>query len=262
MSAVMADPIADERPLPPAGPGVVGAAVGVVGAALVAGGARLGAVALAVAVIAVGVVLAVGAPRLLRLPNAAVSTRTALVGTACVGVVELTADRAGNLRWLGTALAIGLMVAFLAEMLRRDARPRLTESIAGAALVLALLATGAFYLPTVIEFHGAFATYAACAGVAIGLVADLVAHARATAHEWSLPIGLLLSAVTGWAIGAAGDHQWNIPMLSALVACGVAYALRVVLRGVLHPWNQAALGAASVLVAGMAPYALLWVFAR
>ncbi|GAB3582043.1 hypothetical protein [Calidifontibacter terrae] len=254
---------ADELPLPlPAGPGAVGAVVGVVGAAAVAAGAWAGALPLAIVLIALGVVVSFGAPRLLNLPHPTGSTRTLLLGTTCVAVVELLADRAGNLRWLGTALAIGLMISFLAEMLRRDGRPRLTESIAGTALVLAILATGAFYLPTLIEFRGAYATGAACAGVAIGLLADLLAHARTSAHEWSLPVGLLVSAVAGWGIGIGSDRPWNISMLTALVACGVSYALRIVLRRAAHPTEQAALGAASVLVAGIAPYALLWVFAR
>lgn len=253
----------DQLPLSSsAGPGVVGAAVGLAGAVAVAAGAWGGRLTLTIALIVLGVVVSIGGPRLLRLPNPGTSTRALLLGTGCVAAVELLAERAGNLRWLGTALAVSLMIAFLAEMLRRDGRPRLTESIAGAAMLLALLATGAFYLATVVEFRGAYATYAACAGVAIGLAVDALAQTRAATREWSLPAGLLLSAVAGWGIGVASDQQWNIPMLAALAACGLSHALRGVVDAAVRPAESAALGAASVLVAGIAPYALLWVFTR
>lgn len=260
MSGVRHASMPDELPRP----GLVGVGSGVLCAALIALGAFAGTAALAAALIACGLAVAWGWPTLLGLPRPSTSSAVLLVGVIGIGVVEVLAPRSGGLKWLTTALAVSLMAAFLHELVRTDGRPNLTRSIAGAVFGLAVLALGAFHLTAIINFEGAVAIYAACAGVALGLLVD-AGLGRSAAHEWALPIGLAISAGVGACLGIIADRPWNVPMLTALIACGLAHALRRVLA--FAPRLQdarasAALGAASALFVGVVPYVVLWIFSR
>ena len=250
----------EERPSPGALTVVSGLAAG----AAVALGTYGGALPLALALIACGVAVAWGWPILLDLPRPPGSSAVLLAGLVGIGVVELLAPRSHGLRWLTTALAIGLMVAFLHELLRSDGRRSLTLSIAGAVFGLAVLAVGAFHLSTLVEFDAKFVTYAACLGVAVDVVVDFFLGGR-TLGEWSLPISLLLAVAAGAALGVLSETPWNAPMLSALAACGIAHALRRVV-GSLPRASEApaavALGAGSVLVVGIVPFAVVWALTR
>ncbi|HEV6952941.1 MAG TPA: hypothetical protein VKY86_06770 [Promicromonospora sp.] len=99
---------------------------------------------LAAAAVALVVLVALGWPSLLRLP-APGSTRlvVALCGIGGAAVVYLTPGEP-VLRHLPVVLAGAVVLAFVAQMLRRDGRPQLTESVSGtvAGVVAALGAAG------------------------------------------------------------------------------------------------------------------------
>lgn len=232
--------------------------------ALVALGAWAGSAVLAAALIGCGLLVAWGWPVLLDLPRPPGSSAVLVVGVAAVGSVELLARQAAGLRWLTTALAVGLMAAFLHELLRSDGRRSLTLSIAGAVFGLAVIGSGAFHLDVLVELDARPVTYAACAGVVAGTLVD-AGLARTAVGEWSLPIGLLVAAAAGVVIGLASGVAWNAPMLTGLVCSGLTHALRRVV-GTLPRANQVpaaiALGAACPLLVGIAPYAVLWALSR
>nr|BFF20101.1 hypothetical protein GCM10025730_36220 [Promicromonospora thailandica] len=99
---------------------------------------------LAAAVVVLVVLVALGWPSLLRLP-APGSTRlvVALCGVGGAAVTYLTPGEP-VLRHLPIVLAGAVVLAFVAQMLRRDGRPQLTESVSGtvAGVVSAVAASG------------------------------------------------------------------------------------------------------------------------
>ncbi len=102
-------------------------------------------VALAVAL--AGLVVAWGWAPLLGLPSPRGTSTVLAVGVAaCVGAAALTTDDP-FLEWIPGALAVALIGAFLHQLLRRDGRPRLTESVAGSGAGLAILSMGVAYIP-------------------------------------------------------------------------------------------------------------------
>ena len=101
-------------------------------AATVALGALAGPVLLAAALLVTVIVMATGWPTLLGLPTQRGSTTVlALGGTAAVLVVTLAGTDDEPLRWLTPLLALSVVATFAHQLLRRDMRPRLVESVAG-----------------------------------------------------------------------------------------------------------------------------------
>lgn len=128
-------------------------------ATLVTASALLGTAWLVVVLLVVVAVLAAGWPTLLSLPTQRGSTTVlALCGTAGVMVVALTgglgseigvpvgtdSEPMQELRWLAPVLALSVVVAFTHQLLRRDFRPRLVESVTGvvSGVVVVALASG------------------------------------------------------------------------------------------------------------------------
>lgn len=187
------------------------AAVGM--AALVIASATLGTAWLVLVLLVVVTVFAAGWPTLLGLPTQRGSTTVlALCGTAAVLVVAVTgglgseigvpesADVAPmqQLRWLAPVLALSVVVAFTHQLLRRDFRPRLVESVTGvvSGVVVVSLASG----------------WLACALVpsGTGLTHTAALAAAAAALAGSLPVPrlivkplLAIAAATGAAVAVA-----------------------------------------------------------
>lgn len=112
------------RAVPALSAAVLGAMVGVA--------ALAGPTLLAGALLVTVVVMATGWPTLLGLPTQRGSTTVlALCGTAAVLVVALTAEQDRPLALLTPVLALSVIATFAHQLLRRDMRPRLVESVAG-----------------------------------------------------------------------------------------------------------------------------------
>ena len=90
------------------------------------------------------ILVALGWPRMLRLPAAGGTRLVALIGG--LGAVASTWYTPSEpvLRYLPIVLAISIVLAFLSEMMRRDGRRRLTESVTGTvtAVVVAVCCAG------------------------------------------------------------------------------------------------------------------------
>ncbi|MFI6425657.1 hypothetical protein [Promicromonospora sp. NPDC050880] len=178
---------------------------------------------LAAAVVVLVVLVALGWPSLLRLP-APGSTRV-VVALCGIGGAAVTYVTPGEpvLRHLPTVLAGAVVLAFVAQMLRRDGRPQLTESVSGtvAGVVAAIAASGWI------------AAARSDAGAAL-VVTSAVALAVAAAVS-ALPVrgwvALAISAVAAVLVGgAAGTLLPNIDTVSGLW-CGLVAGLTV---GALH----------------------------
>ena len=97
-------------------------------------------VALAVAL--AGFVLAWGWPLLLSLPSPRGTTGVLAIGTVLMTGTTLVTKDDPYLEWMPAALAVSVIVGFLHQLMRRDGRPRLTESVAAVTSGLAIISAG------------------------------------------------------------------------------------------------------------------------
>lgn len=189
-------------------------------AALVALGAAAGAPVLVAALLLVVVAVASGWPTLLSLPTQRGSTTIiALCGAVAVTAVAFTEDEP-LLRWLPGVLALGVIAAFWHQLLRRDMRPRLVESVTGvvSGVVAVELASG---------WLGALHAPGGAPLVLMGAVAVAAASA-ATGLPWPQKLTGPIAIVAGGAFAALAGRL--LPTLHAVpsAAVGLVVALLVV----------------------------------
>ena len=146
-----------------------------------------------VAIALVVLVLAVGWPALLRLPDrVGSSTVIALVGLGAVVGVAGTHGHP-HLRNLPIVIALGVLLAFVNELARRDGRPRMVDSVTGTVAGMVVAGAAA----------GWIAAGRGAGGVAL-VVAGAVGLAVASAVA-AVPLGGWLGALTTTAAGLAGS---------------------------------------------------------
>lgn len=110
---------------------IVPSAAAAVLAVLLAVGALAGPFLLSASLLVAVVALATGWPNLLGLPTQRGSTTVlSLCGAGAVLLVSLDPGDAG-LSWLAAGLAMSVVATFAHQLLRRDMRPRLVESVTG-----------------------------------------------------------------------------------------------------------------------------------
>jgi hypothetical protein len=228
---------------------VLGALASVALAALVALSAYSGSAVLAAAVALVVLGVALGWPALFELPGPRGSgAAVALTGFAAVALALVVQHRARPLAWFAGMLAVGILLAFVREILRRAPRDALVESLTGtlAGQVVAVLAASWLLVPR---------TALGAAGVLVAAAA-LCAARLTTALPWS-------GAVTGWvglALGmgaAALAAQLTVPrQLGAGVLIGVAVAGVVAGLDRLLATAQESRGSAALIASAAAPVAV------
>ena len=124
------------------------------------------------------------------------------------------------LDWLALAAAGGVVVAFLHQLLRRDGRPRLVESLSGEvmAVVLIVCAAALIGLPRTKGGADAVLSLAACAAAAFAV--ELVPLPE---RLMAVPLVVGSAAAGGLAAGLVPDT----PVTFGVVA-GLAYAVGVI----------------------------------
>ncbi len=229
----------------------------VVLAALLVPALRTDAVVLAGALAWTGLVLAWGWPRLL-------GSSSRFGSSFAIGVTAVLAPAAGAavtdepyLRLVPVALAVGLGVMFGHQILRRDGRPRLTESAGVTAFGLGLVAVGTTWVPLARASRPTDLATAALVAVAVASLADLAAGITAL-RAWLLPVAMVLGG-SGSVVAAAlmGTPRPATAALVGVLAAAVSLALRrvlVVLPPVTAVRCQLASAASGVLVAGVVAY--------
>ncbi|GAB3442332.1 hypothetical protein GCM10027517_19260 [Phycicoccus ginsengisoli] len=183
----------------------------------------------AVAVALAGFVLAWGWPVLLGLPSPRGTTTVLSVGTAlATGAVFLTRDEP-YLEWLPAAMAVAVIVAFGHQLLRRDGRPRLTESVASVVAGLAVVSSGAALAAIPQFLNGQHGLAAAMAGLAVGALADpLISVPRL--RQWALFIAMFSGGVAALVVAlVAGEPTVGSAALLGLLAAAISHATRRVL---------------------------------
>jgi hypothetical protein len=206
-----------------------------------------------------GLVLAWGWPRLLgsssRFGSSLAIGTTGLLTAAATAVTT----EQPYLRLVPAALAVGLGVMFGHQILRRDGRPRLTESIGVTSFGLALVALGSTWMPLARSARATDVAVVAFVAIGVSALADLVVSSE-RARAWMLPLAMLLGGASALVAAAltGGPGPARAGLVGLLVA-GVAHALRralLVLPGIGSLPAQLAAGAASLLVCGVVAYGL------
>lgn len=189
-------------------------------AAAVAVAGYFGGLALSISAAVLAVVFALGWPALAGLPFVVGSaTVVALGGVGAVAVVHLT-DTQPFLRYLPVVFAAAILLAFVSELLRRDGRTRLVESVSGTVA-------------------GTLVAVAVAGWVAIG---------RTPGGEHLVVVGALALAV-GSAVVALHLARWIGALVTAGAAAGAGALGGLLLPG-LDPLAGALLGlAVGILVA-------------
>lgn len=159
------------------------------------------------------VIFAAGWPRLVDLPvEIGPGVVIALCGFGSLAVVEITGDIGG------VAVVVGLAVAaaFVQEMLRRDGRPRLVESVAGTVTGSVVAASAAMWpalgdsraaIAVVVTAATALAAGAACTAVparaqVVAAMATVGAGGAGLLAGYLMsPVGMLVGGLTGLVAG-------------------------------------------------------------
>lgn len=227
------------------------------GAVFVGVSASAGEAILAMALLLGSLIIAWGWPRATGLPSPkGASAVLALTAVLLVGSV-LAVARSPYLRWASAALAIGLIAMFVQQLLRRDGRPRLTESVMGTALGMVVLASGIAYLPIVHVSDGAQLIACAMAAIAAGTGADLLVRSPAV-RPWLLPLSMVIGGLASVALSLlVGAPDIPPAALIGVTCSALSHALRRLLSpeaGSYSSQGQIATGLASVAMSGP----LLW----
>jgi hypothetical protein len=226
-------------------------------AGLLALGAYAGSVALVAAALVTVLLLAWGWPALVDLPSPrGTTTVLALAGTAAVLSVAL-ADAEPRLEWLALALAGSVVAEFVHQLLRRDGRPRLVESVSGTIAGVVVLGSLSAVLALVDAPAGAAGvlTWAVC--VAVALLVQLVP----VSSRLIIGLGIVVAAAVGAVLGTVLDDG---TALAGALCGGLCSAVALVLHRLLAVLPAAgrapgwlALAAAPLASSGMVAYVVL-----
>jgi len=189
-------------------------------AAAVAAAAFFGLLPLTIAAAVLVVLVAVGWPALLGQP--APGGSGLVIGLTGVGAVAVVAATDGEpaLRNLPLVLAMGIVLAFVAEMLRRDGRPRLVESLLGTVSGLVVAVSAAGWIATDRTDAGAELVVTCAATLAVASAIS----ALPLAGWWSSVVTVVAAAAAGAALGyvlpevAISNGLWTGVVSGMLVA--------------------------------------------
>jgi len=217
----------------------------------------------AAAVAWLGLALAWGWPELLGSPSRfGSSIAVGVAGVLAPVTVALTPEDP-YLRHVPVVVAAAVLTMFLHQVVRKDGRPRLTQSVAISAAGIAVATIGVAWVPLGRTSDGAEVALVVAVALAVSALADLLAT-LARVRPWMVAVAGVLGLVAG---GAAGLVVTEVGALAGGVIGAVAAVLAHVMRRalcVLPPIRglrgQVTAAAASVLVTGVPVGVLATVF--
>jgi hypothetical protein len=163
------------------------------------------------------------------------------------------------LRFVPVALLVGLAVMFGHQIVRRDGRPRLTDSIGVTSFGLAVIALGTAWLPLTRTSRASDIAVLGFVAIAAASLADLAAG-YAKVRPWMLPLAMVVGGAS--ALVAAAVVGGPNPAAAALVGflcAAVSHAMRrmlSVLPAIASLRGQLSTAASSLLVPGVVAYGL------
>lgn len=187
-------------------------------------------------------------------PKGTVGTIT-LGGLGVVAAVALPREGPG-LFWVPAALALAMVGAFLHQLLRRDGRPRVVESVSAVVLALGILTCGALIIPLARSGEGTALVLGALAAALASALSDLLGRWRALSG-WLTPLALVAGAAAAVAVALMLDAPWTTWLLLGVGAAALSHAMRAVLAplpSMAQPRPRLVAGIVSVIVVGVAAY--------
>lgn len=233
----------------------------VVGTVVVCGLLALGAVAdpvlLAAGLAWTGLLLSWGWPALLGSSSRFGSSLAIGVAGVLAPAAAAAATDPPHLRLVPVAVIAGLVLMFGHQLVRRDGRPRLTESLAVTSFALALVTVGTTWVPLARGSRAADLAVVALAAVAAGSLADAGAGVDRL-RPWLLPLAMALGGGTAMvAATALGSPDPGPAALAGLLVAAVSHAVRrvlTVLPAVGSVRSQLSVVAAGILLPGVVAY--------
>lgn len=237
----------------------VGLAVGTVATAWVIGvsglvGPSLVAVSLGLSV----ALLAWGWAGTLALPTPRGTVAVLMLGGWVIVLSVALRDEPPWLTWLPAALAVSMILAFGHQLLRRDGRPRVADSLTSVLFGLAVLTSGIFAIPLSRTDSGSAVLVAAVAAAAASSLTD-VAGIRAVLRPWTAPAALLVGGAAGLVTAGSTGHPWSVLLLVGVASGAVSHVARSVfgaLPPLEHARPQLVASLTSVLIVLVLPYAV------
>jgi hypothetical protein len=218
----------------------------------------------AFAVAFAAVVLVWGWVRLTDAPSPRPAALVLAAGSVAICATAALTRTEPYLVWVPVAVAVSLVAAFLHQVLRGGGRPRLTEGVASSVGALALVASGAAYIPVPYYPHGGPWVLVSVVGVA-GAAVPALLLGRRLSPAWVL-LGAVVLGTAAAVVTAA--FMTGVPLgwaaLAGLVVAGLAHPMMRVLfalPGAKTTPAAAAVGAAPVLSVGVVVYLLARIFA-
>ena len=206
-----------------------------------------------------GIVVAWGWPSLLGSSSRFGSSLAIGVTGVLAPVAAVATTDEPYLRLVPVALVIGLAIMFGHQMVRRDGRPRLTESIGITSLGLAVVALGTTWMPLSRTDRATDIAVIGFVSIGVASLADLVAG-FARVRPWMLPLAMLLGGAGAMvAASVAGSPAPGPAALVGFLCAAVSHATRrmlSVLPAVTSVRGQLSTAAASLLVPGVVAYGL------
>ncbi len=234
---------------------MVCAAAALLGLTALAGETSL-ALALGVAVIVIGW----GWAGTLGLPTPRGTVGVLLLGGVAILLSVYLPENSDQLTWLPGALAVAIISAFFHQLLRRDGRPRVAESVSSVLLALAIFTCGSFLIPLARTVEGGYVVVAAVAAAAASASVEMLLRGRGEGlRQWLMPLTLLAGGAA-----AAVVTMWSLTPWTSLVVIGVgsaavSFAIRLicsVMPTMAHARPRLVVALSSVLAIGIIPYAV------
>lgn len=179
----------------------------------------------------------------------------AIGGLAMVAAVA-TREVDRSLTWVPAAIGVSMLAAFLHQLLRRDGRPRVVESVSSVVLGLSVIASGVILVPLSASELGGRLIVIALVAATLSALTDLAGH-----REALIPWLAALAMVVGGAAGLLLAGSWGIDLVVGaclgVLSASLSHAVRAVLRPLptlTHPRPQLVTAVASVLVVAIGPF--------
>lgn len=190
---------------------------------------------LAVGILLLGLIVAWGWPGALGLPSPRGTTAVVALGSilvVCSVVPDLIPFDAatGSVGMLPVAMSLGFLLAFAHQLLRRDGRPRVVESVSSVVLALTLAAGGSLVVPVAQHPVGADLVVMGLAAVAASSVADIAGRWMST-RAWLVPLSMVIGggAAVGAGVTVGADVEWTTCLLLGVAVGVTSQAVRAVL---------------------------------
>lgn len=226
-------------------------------ASLLTVSAFAGPVLVALSVALTAGVIAWGWPGLLGLPSPRGTALVLAIGSVAAIGTALATREDPFLAWLPAAFAGSMIVAFLHQLLRRDGRPRLVESVASTITALAIVLSGASFVALPRTPHGAWLVALAASAMAASALTDMVGGSQRL-RAWLLPLAMLAGGAAAILVGVTlAEVGWGPSVLLGVLTAGISHAIRralAMLPAISAARSQLVSASASVLTGGVVVY--------